>query len=248
MNYKILLVVPVFNEKNNIAGVVDEIHRDLSEFDVLIVNDCSQDGTMDVLKMKNVPFLSLPINLGYAGALQTGFKYATTKDYDYVVQFDGDGQHVAIEVRKLVERIVTTRSDIVIGSRFIANNNYKHPFLKRLGTNFFVQVIKFACGKTITDPTSGFQILSRNIFAHYNSMPNFPKFPDANLLVEMLLKGYLVEEVGVNMRERYSGVGMHVGLGNNIRYMTRTSYNIILVLLRFLGLKINKFFDKTEKH
>jgi len=230
---RILLIIPAYNEESNIEKVIQEIKQDLSFVDVLIVNDCSTDSTLEIIRnIKGISYLSLPINLGYSGALQAGFKYAVDNDYDIVVQFDGDGQHIASEARKLVDLMAESESDIVIGSRFIEKRNYQHNFFRSIGTNLFRFIIKKISKQEITDPTSGFQVLSRKVFQKYAKMNQYPEYPDANLLIEMIIENYKVKEYAVQMRNREYGVSMHSGILRPIKYMIKMIYSIFLILLR----------------
>ena len=190
MDCKILVIIPCYNEEKNISGVVEELNKELPDAEILIVNDNSNDQSLNVIKKLNIIYLDLPFNLGYSGALQAGFKYAVRNNYDYVIQFDGDGQHIPSEAKKLLDSMLINNYDIVIGSRFKENTEYNHGFLKKIGTSVFHLLIKLICKKDIYDPTSGFQVLNKKVFTHYSKMSNFPEFPDANLIIDMFLKEY----------------------------------------------------------
>ena len=125
---KALIIIPVFNEEENIIKVLADIRGNIDFADILVVNDCSTDNTLLKLREAKVNYVSLPFNLGYAAALQTGFKYAVKKYYDYIIQFDGDGQHKATEIKKLYNNIKEKNTDIIIGSRFRENTGYPHPY------------------------------------------------------------------------------------------------------------------------
>lgn len=234
---KVLIIIPAYNEEENILQVIQELNSDIPYADILVINDCSKDKTLELLKNNNINHLTTPFNLGYAGVIQTGFKYAVQEDYDYVAQFDGDGQHVASELHKLFENIKETNADIVIGSRFKEKTNYEHAIFRRIGTEIFKAIIKWSCNQEITDPTSGMQVLNRKVFSRYSQMNNYPDYPDANLLAEMLMQGYQVEEVAVNMRERTAGVSMHAGIWNPCKYMIKMFYSILIVILKYRGKK-----------
>jgi glycosyltransferase involved in cell wall biosynthesis len=178
--------------------------------------------------------------MGYSGAVQAGFKYAAGKDYDYVVQFDGDGQHMAHEIHKLLEHIRTSGADIVIGSRFKINTDYPHPLFRRIGSKIFSLLIRWTCGRQISDPTSGFQILSRKAYMKYSGMFNYPQFPDANLIIKMLLEGFRIEEVPVKMKKREHGVSMHTGIIAPLKYMIKILYSILIIILSFQLGRLNK--------
>lgn len=237
---KVLFIIPAHNEEKNIASVVEELKRDASFADILVVNDCSTDNTLSVIENLDINYLSLPFNLGYSGALQSGFKFAVKNKYDYVIQFDGDGQHIASEAGRLFKTLKEKDVDIVIGSRFKAKSEYKHSFFRRLGTNMFRFIIKHSCKTEVYDPTSGFQVLNRKTFVRYATMNRYPDFPDANLIIEMLLEGFKIEEVQVNMRERLFGESMHSGIIKPVKYMIRMFYSIFLILLRGRSVLINQ--------
>ena len=229
----ILIVIPLYNEEKNISGVISDIHENFNNADIIAVNDRSSDNTAEKLEELGVAHLDLPFNMGYAGAVQAGFKYAAGKNYDYVVQFDGDGQHMAKEIGKLYEHIKNKKADIVIGSRFKINTDYPHPLFRRIGSSIFSLLIRWTCRKKITDPTSGFQILSRRVYMEYSGMFNYPQFPDANLIIKMLLKGYKIEETPVEMRKREHGESMHTGIIAPVKYMIKIFYSILIIILSF---------------
>jgi glycosyltransferase involved in cell wall biosynthesis len=237
-NHKILFVGPAYNEEKNIENVVKEIKKDFSEAEVLIINDASRDNTLAVLKKINVKFLDMPFNVGYAMAVQAGFKYAFEHQYDYVIQFDGDGQHIASEAKRLIDKAINSNCDIVIGSRFLNKINYNHSFFRKIGTELFIFLIKIITNKSMTDPTSGFQCLNKKVIDRYSKIGNYPEFPDANLIIQMLLLGYKIEEVPVQMRQREFGESMHGGIIKPIKYMIKTFYTILMIVMtniRFRG-------------
>ena len=162
----LLVIVPAYNEEMNITNVINELREDIKEADILVINDCSTDNTPKILEEMKVNYITTPFNLRYAGGVQTGFKYALAKGYKYVAQFDGDGQHVASELNKMFQKMKEEDVDIMIGSRFKEQTEYKHPFFRRVGTALFQKIIKIACSKEITDPTSGLQILSKRVYTN----------------------------------------------------------------------------------
>jgi len=230
---RILIVIPVYNEEKNIRRVILDIQKNFNSADIIAVNDMSTDNTVKELDAMGINHLDLPFNMGYAGALQAGLKYATRNGYNFVVQFDGDGQHLAKEIGKLYKQITTNKSDIVIGSRFKINTDYPHPLFRKIGSWIFSLLIRLTCRKKITDPTSGFQILSRRVFTEYSEMFNYPQFPDANLIIKMLLHEYKIEEIPVEMRKREHGESMHTGLIAPMKYMIKIFYSILIIILTF---------------
>ena len=241
----LLVIVPAYNEEMNITNVINELREDIKEADILVINDCSTDNTPKILEEMKVNYITTPFNLRYAGGVQTGFKYALAKGYKYVAQFDGDGQHVASELNKMFQKMKEEDVDIMIGSRFKEQTEYKHPFFRRVGTALFQKIIKIACSKEITDPTSGLQILSKRVYTRYAKINNYPEYPDANLIIEMLMQGYKIEEVPVKMKERIDGESMHSGIWSPISYMITMFYSIFLIIIKY-GIRKNKMVGDTN--
>lgn len=229
---KVLFVIPAYNEAENIEKVLKELKKDADFADVLVINDCSKDNTREIVEKNGVKCITGIFNLRYAMAVQTGIKYAMMNDYDYVIQFDADGQHIAKEAVKLYKRMKEDNSDIVIGSRYLVDTGYPCPFFRKIGTKFFAGIIKLFCKQKIADPLSGFQCLNRKVIERYAKMGNYPEFPDANLVIEMLLLGYKITEVPVKMRLREAGESMHGGIIKPIKYMINMFYTIVFVLIQ----------------
>lgn len=237
---KILFVIPAYNEEENIEKVLKEIKEDVNYAEILVINDCSKDNTEKIVKRNGVKCISNIFNMKYAMAVQTGIKYAYENNYDYVIQFDADGQHIAKEAEKLYKYSKKNNCDVVIGSRYLKDTGYPCPFFRRIGTKMFERIIKIFCKKTIADPLSGFQCLNKKVIERYSKMGNYPEFPDANLVIEMLLNGYNVEEVPVKMRLREAGESMHGGIIKPIKYMVNMFYTIFFILITYKKKKVNK--------
>lgn len=234
---KILFVIPAYNEAENIKKVLDEIKKDADFADILVINDCSKDNTKEIVIENGIKCIDGIFNMRYAWAVQTGIKYAYQNDYDYVIQIDADGQHIAKEAIKLYEESKKTKADIVIGSRYLVDMGYPCPLFRRIGTKLFSILIKLFCKKRIADPLSGFQCLNKNVIKKYAKMGNYPEFPDANLVIEMLLEGYKIVEVPVKMRLREAGESMHGGIIKPIKYMINMVYTIFFIVIQNVGNK-----------
>lgn len=235
MKDKVLVVIPAYNEADNIEKVLKEIKKDIKYADILVINDCSKDNTREIVEGNKVKCITNVFNMRYAWAVQVGFKYARDNGYDYVIQMDADGQHIASEAEKLYLEIKKTNADIVIGSRYLKDMGYPCPFFRRIGTRFFEFIIKIFTGKRIADPLSGFQCLNREVFSYYAGCGNYPEFPDANLVIEMLLKGYKISEIPVKMRLRENGVSMHSGFWKPIKYMISQFFTCIVIVIKYAG-------------
>lgn len=237
---KILFVIPAYNEAENIEKVLKEIKKDVDYADILVIDDCSKDNTKEIVEKNGVKCISNIFNMRYAMAVQTGIKYAYENNYDYVIQFDADGQHIAKEAEKLYKYSKKNNCDIVIGSRYLEDTGYPCPLFRRIGTKIFEKLIKIFCKKRIADPLSGFQCLNKKVIERYSKMGAYPEFPDANLVIEMLLNGYKVDEVPVKMRLREAGESMHGGIIKPIKYMVNMFYTIFFVLITYSKKKVNK--------
>ena len=236
-NKKVAFVIPAYNESKHILEVINDIDKYFPQAEIIVTNDCSTDNTKELVESSKAHCLNVPFNMGYAMAVQTGIKYACENGFDYVVQFDGDGQHLASEVHKLLEKMDETNANIIIGSRFLSKTDYKHPFFRKVGTKLFQIIIKLICHKKITDPTSGFQLLDRSVIEYYSKIGKYPEFPDANLIIEMLLLGYKIEETPVKMKLNDEGKSMHSGIIKPIKYMINVLYSIFFIMISVRGNK-----------
>lgn len=225
-----LIVIPAHNEEGNLASVICEARAALDGFDIAIVNDGSADRTSQIASSMGVDVISHPVNVGYGVAVQTGFKYACSKGYDMVLLMDGDGQHNASDGVALVKMLKELPADMVIGSRFIAKHGYKTTFARYLGRNLFSLITYLITHKTFLDVTSGFQALNRRAVEFLSS--NYPvDFPDAEVIIMMLLNGFRVAEAPANFRERKSGHSMF-SLSRKIYYPFKCFLAIFVILMR----------------
>ncbi len=237
LSRKTLILIPAYNEEMNIATVLNNIRRECGKVDILVINDGSHDKTAEVAKKAGAIVVSHIYNMGYGVSLQTGYKYAVDHNYEFIIQMDADGQHDVCNIGEIYKELSNPNKhyDIVIGSRFLADDNkMKVGLAKRIAIGFFNMAIKLVTRKHFTDPTSGLQGLNRRAFTAYSLYDNFDtNYPDANIVTKMLLNGYKFKEVPAVMHSRTCGTSMHSGLMNNIRYMLTVTLNIIVVVMRF---------------
>jgi glycosyltransferase involved in cell wall biosynthesis len=206
-----LVVIPARNEAGRVEAVVRQVRKELPGVRVLVVDDGSTDDTSDRVRKAGAACVRHLFNLGYGAALQTGYKYALRNDYTRVLQMDGDGQHDPTSARFLLETLVREQADVVVGSRFLGGSGSSTTWLRRIGSRFFSWLVSRWTGVRITDPTSGYQALSRRALLHL-SAEGFPEdFPDADVLIGLHGAGCTLREVGVVMWPRSGGLSMHRG-------------------------------------
>ncbi len=228
---KTLVVIPALNEAPRVGRVVASVRAGLPEADVLVVDDGSRDDTAPRARSSGARVVSLPFNLGYGVALQTGYKYALAQGYDLVLQMDADGQHEARDLPALLEAVQSNRADVAIGSRFLGDKNYRAPFARRLGMRLFAAIASRVTHTRVTDPTSGFQALNRRVVQYYAS-PAYPAdYPDADVLIMLHYAGFRFVEVPVTMYGVEGGKSMHGGL-RPLYYVFKMFLSILMVMLR----------------
>jgi len=246
---KVLICIPAYNEEANLTKTLEGIDRlpDRIRFGLVVVDDGSSDGTRAICERRGVAVISHVYNLGYGAALKTGYKYAVDMGYDYIIQMDADGQHDPQCVDSIMRALSSPESpDIVIGSRFMRGSSpYIVPRYKMLTIMFFTFLVSVGTGKRIQDPTSGLQGLSRRVFALYAQYDRFAlDFPDANMIVQMVLGGYKVMEIPAIMHPRLVGMSMHTGLFKKLRYVVEMTISVLIIYLRE-GLNARKAREKS---
>ena len=208
MPLKVLIVIPCYNEETALPGVLQELQQlklpvELT-LEVVVINDCSKDGTAAVARKFGAKVLDLACNLGIGGAVQTGIKYANNNGFDVAIQLDGDGQHPPSEIIKLINAYQKHQADLVIGSRFLDHEGFQSSYIRRLGIVYFYRLNKLLTGNPIFDSTSGFRLLSKKAIAI--AAENYPdEYPEPESLVTFSKKKLLIKEVAVVMRARAGG-------------------------------------------
>lgn len=245
---EVLIIIPAYNEASTIGSLLDELEKpEISHYaDILVMNDASTDGTSDIVRKRGHAVVTHIYNLGYGSGLQLGYKYAKRNDYKYVIQMDADGQHDASNVKLLYKALTTpdengNTPDIVLGSRLIPGApEYPMSRIRRFASGLFSLVIKIFTHKKIYDTTTGLQGLNKSAFGFYSKYNHFDdKYPDANMLIQMLMLDFRVKEIPALMHTRAVGKGMHSGL-KPVVYMIRMVYSMIAVWLRVKLFKQDK--------
>jgi glycosyltransferase involved in cell wall biosynthesis len=227
-----LAVVPAFNEGGSVAGVVRSLREDAGTFDVVVVDDGSTDDTASQAASASATLIRLPFNLGIGGAVQTGFQYALERGYDYMAQVDGDGQHEAAELHKLVAAMRDDPDvDVVCGSRFLsAEHSYPAPISRRTGVHLFAFALRLMLRQPVTDPTSGFRLYNRRAIALFAR--DYPHdFPEVEAILMLHDHRLRMMEVPVRMKLRGTGRSS-ITKSRSLYYMIKVSLALIVGLMR----------------
>jgi glycosyltransferase involved in cell wall biosynthesis len=229
----VVAIVPAWNEAAAIGGVVDEILAFDPTIHVVVVDDASDDETAWVAKRHGATVLPLLFNVGIGGAVQTGFRYARDEGYEIAVRLDGDGQHDASELGKLIGPVRAGEADLVIGSRFVdPGGTYRPPFARRMGIRVFARLVSLLGGQKVTDTTSGFSAMNRagiELFAL-----EYPHdYPEVEATLVALRSGLRLTQVQVEMRERQAGT-------SSITFV-RSLYYIVKVMLALLVASLRRY-------
>jgi len=224
-NPRVLIIIPAHNEAASIAGVIDDINMHLPDADILVVDDGSSDKTGAIAIRSGAEMVQMPFNLGIGSTVQTGFIYAQKEGYDIAVQVDGDGQHDASQLPALLAPIIDDEDDLVVGSRYLAKTDYVGSTSRRTGTAIFSKLLSLLLGQRVTDATSGFRAMNReliNLFAD-----DYPRdYPEVEALLLAHVARLRIKEIPVKMRQRSGG-------SSSINYF-RSLYYMVKVFLALL--------------
>lgn len=227
MRERILIIIPAYNEEKNIRKVIQSLQDTNTDYECLVINDGSKDDTQREAEANGLAtVIQLPSNLGIGGAVQTGFKYAFYQGYDYAIQFDGDGQHLASEIPKILSPLQSGECDVCIGSRFIEKTlGFQSTFMRRIGIRIFELMNILLINKRITDSTSGFRAYNKQsiafLAAHYPT-----DYPEPETVILLGKNDFRIREVSVEMVERQGGESSISGL-KSAHYMIK----VILAML-----------------
>lgn len=227
---KVLIIVPAYNEEEAIGGTIGsllEIRKRLPGLDICVINDGSKDGTAEIVrKYPEVVLLDLPNNLGIGGAVQTGYKYADISDYDIAVQFDADGQHSADELETIIGPVADGECDMCIGSRFVEKTDYSGSPFRRMGIFYFERLIRILSGQRVTDPTSGFRAVNRDVIHLFSEF--YPSdYPEPEVIIYLRRKKKRITERAVQMHSRQGGESSITPF-KSVYYMAKVTLSIVM--------------------
>lgn len=231
-----LVCIPAFNEERRLPDTLRELVPLLpAGCDLVVIDDGSGDDTQGAASRAGVECLVLPIHLGYGGALQTGYKYALTRGYTYLIQMDADGQHDPNSLSLLLEPLRTGAADFVIGNRFHPACSYRSPFVREVGRRFFAGICRLLSGFDLKDPTSGFKGFN-SATLRLLSRDGFPMdYPDADVFMMLHYAGIRIREVNVTMRPPREAGSMHAGILHPAHYLAKMLLSISMTILRNIG-------------
>jgi glycosyltransferase involved in cell wall biosynthesis len=226
-----IAVVPAYNEAATVAEVVRTLRTHAPIFDVVVVDDGSTDGTSAVASAAGATVVRLPFNVGIGGAVQAGFTYALEQNYDYMVQVDGDGQHLPDEIDTLIATMAGDPAlDMVCGSRFLTDSGYPAPISRRTGIHIFAFLLSRIVGQRVSDPTSGFRLYNRRAIALFAR--DYPHdYPEVEAVLMVHHHRLRMTEVPVTMLERGGGVSS-IRSGKSVYYMVKVLLAIFVGLVR----------------
>lgn len=229
---RVLIIIPAFNEADNIEQVINSLGSENSHWDILVVNDCSIDSTGQIAEATGkTEVINLTCNLGIGGAVQTGFKFAVKYNYDFAVQFDGDGQHRAGEIKKILDPLYSKTADVVIGSRFLEKHTgWKSSYTRRVGIFLFKVINSILINQKITDNTSGFRAYNKKairFLAVYYPID----YPEPEAVILLGKNGFKIVERSTKMQERTGGKSSITGF-KSIYYMIKVFIAIFVNSVR----------------
>ncbi len=228
---KVLVIIPCYNEQENIVRVVNQLKAANPDVDYVVINDCSTDNSELICKKNRLNYLSFPYNLGIGGTVQCGYQYALEHGYDIAVQIDGDGQHNPDHLKDVIEPVSSGKADMCIGSRFVKREGFQSSALRRLGINIISAVILILTGKRVKDVTSGFRACGKNLIEFY-SREYAQDFPEPEAILAAVKNGFVVAEVPVVMEERFAGISSINALKSPY-YMIKVILSLIVGWLKY---------------
>lgn len=221
---KTLIIIPAYNEQDNIENVVNNLIQKYPQYDYVVINDGSKDDTARICRKNHYNLIHLPVNLGLAGGFQAGMKYAERNGYDAALQFDGDGQHDPQYIESMIKTMKSEDADIVIGSRFVTAKKPKS--LRMLGNNIIEVCIFLTTGKKVNDPTSGMRLFNKRMIKKLANTMNYGPEPDT--VAYLIRCGAKVREVQVEMQERVAGES-YLNAFRSVQYMLHMVLSILII-------------------
>lgn len=227
---KTLVFIPAWNEEGSIEAAIGDAREHIPGAHVLVIDDGSGDRTAARARAAGAMVASLPFNQGVGSAHQTGYIFAMANGYEICGQMDGDGQHPASELLRLITSVEAGEADLVVGSRFAEDSGYRSPWARRTGQKLFGLIVSTSTRQQLTDTTSGMRALNRramSLFAkRYSS-----EFAEVESLQQAIRAGLTVKEVPVRMLPRSHGDSFITPIGSAF-YIFKTLIVLLVGHLR----------------
>ena len=228
---KVLIIIPAYNEAENIEKVADNLIENFPQYDYVIINDGSDDNTAEICIKNHYELLNLPINMGIGGAVQTGYRYARDMGYDMAVQIDGDGQHDVAFLEGMVRYIEEGQADYVIGSRFVEKEGFQSSQIRRIGIKLLSILGWVLTGVRVKDITSGYRLVNRRFIQIFAE--DYPAdYPEPEAMVIAAVHGGKIKEYPVIMKERENGTSS-ITIKKSVYYMCKMTLAMLIRRLSF---------------
>ena len=227
----LLILIPAFNEGAAVGSVIESVRATIPRVPILVVDDCSFDGTVSAAKAAGADILSLPHHLGLGGAVQAGYKLAFELGFQYVIRVDGDGQHEARDIPRIFDALRESGCEMVIGSRYMNGSAVYSSLVRSLGIHFFRLILRPILGKEVRDPTSGFVGVNRNALQVFSK--SFPlEYPEIEALVVLQRKRFRFMEIPCEMHPRKTGRSSITAM-RSIYYIVHVLLGVFVNVLKF---------------
>ena len=211
---KICILIPVYNESQNIGRIVEIIKR--KDLNVIVIDDGSTDGSGDLAQQKGAVVLRHVFKMGKGNSLKEGFEYILKEGYAGVLMMDGDGQHDPEEVDHFILAAQKHPLSVITGNRM--TNTEGMPLIRYLTNRFMSSLISTACGQKIQDTQCGFRYISASILRELNLVSNDFEI-ETEILMKASKKGYKIYSLPIKTIYRNEESYIHP-LKDTVRFFT----------------------------
>lgn len=223
-----LIIVLVFNEEKNIENVLNDLNLNCKETDILLVDDGSTDKSIEKVESKDIFVIKHPFNMGIGTSFETGCRFALEQEYNYIVRMDGDGQHNSAFIQDVLAPVKNNEADIVVGSRFLGNSEFKSSFFRLIGIFIISFILAIITRKKVTDPTSGFCAMNKKAFKFFSK--NCPEdYPEPEIL--MYHREFRFKEVPITINKRCDGISSITPL-KSLYYMIKVLFSLFIHIFK----------------
>ena len=222
---KILVIILTYNEEETIETVIKKSKEFLNPNQILVIDGYSTDKTSSIAKTNDAEIIYIDKTFGIGLSVEAGLLAAHKGNYDYLIRVDGDNQHTISDVKKIYDIAIEDKIDLMIGSRFIGNSDYKPNILRNFGIIVLRKMIDFFYGFKVLDCTSGCQIISKKLINEIEDDENF-EYSEIGIICKTIVSKLNIKEEFVNMKPRTSGKSSF-NIKNSFIYMFRNMLALI---------------------